>query len=84
MSSVVPNLMYATGHFRNGVLLAPLTAHLVADAMRALHAKQAAVKFFGSWPRVDHLTRDARAHADERWRLADDWIAGLRDRIAGD
>jgi glycine/D-amino acid oxidase-like deaminating enzyme len=25
--------MYATGHYRNGVLLAPLTALLVADAM---------------------------------------------------
>lgn len=32
-SSVVPNFMYATGHYRNGVLLAPLTAQLVADAM---------------------------------------------------
>ena len=32
-STVVPNLMYATGHYRNGVLLAPLTAQLVADAM---------------------------------------------------
>jgi len=32
-SRVVPNLMYATGHYRNGVLLAPLTARLVADAM---------------------------------------------------
>ena len=32
-SSAVPNLMYATGHYRNGVLLAPLTAQLVADAM---------------------------------------------------
>ena len=32
-SSVVPNLMYATGHYRNGVLLAPLTARLVADAL---------------------------------------------------
>ena len=32
-SHVVPNLMYATGHYRNGVLLAPLTAQLVADAM---------------------------------------------------
>jgi glycine/D-amino acid oxidase-like deaminating enzyme len=28
-----PNLMYATGHYRNGVLLAPLTATLVADAI---------------------------------------------------
>lgn len=30
-SSVVPNLVYATGHYRNGVLLAPLTARLVAE-----------------------------------------------------
>jgi glycine oxidase len=32
-SAAMPNLFYATGHFRNGVLLAPLTARLVADAM---------------------------------------------------
>jgi glycine oxidase len=32
-SARAPNVMYATGHFRNGVLLAPLTAMLVADAM---------------------------------------------------
>ena len=32
-SAVLPNLIYATGHYRNGVLLAPLTAKLVADAM---------------------------------------------------
>jgi glycine oxidase len=32
-SRVLPNLMYATGHFRNGILLAPLTARIVADAM---------------------------------------------------
>lgn len=32
-SDVMPNLMYATGHYRNGVLLAPLTAVLVADAL---------------------------------------------------
>lgn len=32
-SSTVPNLMYATGHFRNGILLAPLTAQLVGDAL---------------------------------------------------
>ena len=32
-SNVVPKLMYATGHYRNGVLLAPLTAQLVADAI---------------------------------------------------
>ena len=32
-SHVLPNLMYATGHYRNGVLLAPVTARLVADAL---------------------------------------------------
>lgn len=32
-SEAVPGLMYATGHYRNGVLLAPLTAELVADAI---------------------------------------------------
>ncbi len=30
-SSRLPGLVYATGHYRNGVLLAPLTAKLVAD-----------------------------------------------------
>jgi glycine oxidase len=30
-STRVPGLVYATGHFRSGVLLAPLTAELVAD-----------------------------------------------------
>jgi len=32
-STIVPNLIYATGHYRSGVLLAPLTAQLVADAL---------------------------------------------------
>jgi glycine oxidase len=32
-SRVLPNLMYATAHYRNGILLAPLTAAIVADAM---------------------------------------------------
>ena len=30
-SRAVPNLVHATGHYRNGILLAPLTARLVAD-----------------------------------------------------
>lgn len=28
-----PRILYATGHFRNGVLLAPLTARLIADCI---------------------------------------------------
>lgn len=30
-SSTMPRVVYATGHYRNGVLLAPLTAQVVAD-----------------------------------------------------
>jgi glycine oxidase len=32
-SSALPGVIYATGHYRNGILLAPLTATLVADAL---------------------------------------------------
>lgn len=32
-SSVIPGVVYATGHYRNGILLAPLTADLVATAL---------------------------------------------------
>ena len=30
-SRAVPNVVHATGHYRNGILLAPITARLVAD-----------------------------------------------------
>jgi glycine oxidase len=30
-SATVPGVVYATGHYRNGILLAPLTAQVVAD-----------------------------------------------------
>jgi glycine oxidase len=32
-STVMDGLVYATGHYRNGILLAPLTAKLVADLL---------------------------------------------------
>jgi len=62
-------IVFAEGH---------VSDDLMADTMRALHAKQGAVKFFGSWPRADERAHDAREHADERWRMADDWIDGIR------
>jgi len=36
-SSTMPSLFYATGHFRNGILLTPLTASLVADLVMDGH-----------------------------------------------
>jgi glycine/D-amino acid oxidase-like deaminating enzyme len=32
-SAAAPGLFYAAGHYRNGVLLAPITARLIGDAM---------------------------------------------------
>ncbi len=66
-------IVFAEGHVADD---------LMADAMRALHAKQGAVKFFGSWPRADGRVHDAREHADERWRMADDWVASVRSDVA--
>jgi len=36
-SATMASVVYATGHFRNGVLLAPLTASLVADLVMSGH-----------------------------------------------
>jgi len=33
VTEATPNVIYATGHYRNGVLLAPLTAQVVADRL---------------------------------------------------
>ena len=54
---------------------------LMADTMRSLHAKQASVKWFGSWPRADGAAHDVRASADERWLKADEWISSIRQRF---
>lgn len=65
-------IVYADGH---------LADELVADAMRALHAKQGAVKFLGSYPVAGEHAPTARAHADARWRQADDWVTDLRRHV---
>jgi prephenate dehydratase len=65
-------VIYAEGHIDD---------ELMADALRELHAKQSAVKFFGSYPAAGERAASAREHADARWRTADDWVAALRSRI---
>ena len=66
-------IMYAEGHIED---------ELVADAVRELHAKQASVKFLGSYPAAGAHARSARERADARWREADDWVGDLRSRIS--
>jgi prephenate dehydratase len=65
-------VIYADAHLDDEVL---------ADALRALHAKQGAVKFLGSYPVAGAHAHTAREHADARWRNADDWVNGLRAAI---
>ena len=65
-------VVYADGH---------ISDPLLADAVKALHAKQGGVKFLGSYPAVDARADDAREHADARWREADDWVESLRSTV---
>ncbi|NDF32233.1 MAG: prephenate dehydratase, partial [Acidimicrobiia bacterium] len=65
-------VMYLDGHIAD---------ELVADALRALHAKQGGVKFLGSYPAAGEHAHSAREHADARWQQADDWVERLRDSI---
>lgn len=64
-------IIYADGH---------IGEELMADTVRALHAKQGAVKFLGSYPAAG-VHASAREHADERWRQADDWVEHLQAQI---
>jgi glycine oxidase len=36
----MPGVIYATGHYRNGVLLAPLTAHAVGELVMTEEAPE--------------------------------------------
>ena len=65
-------VMYLDGHIAD---------ELVADAVRALHAKQGGVKFLGSYPAHSAHSHTTREHADIRWQQADDWIEQLRAAI---
>ena len=66
-------VIYAEGHIAD---------ELMADALRALHAKQGGVRFLGSYPAAGEHALSTREHADARWRMADDWVTSLRARIA--
>lgn len=66
-------VMYLEGHIAD---------ELVADALRALHAKQGGVKFLGSYPAHSSQVHTTREHADSRWQQADDWVDQLRATIA--
>ncbi len=54
----------------------------MADALRSLKAKQADVKFLGSYPAAgDHGPAVRRQEVEESRRRADEWVRSLRHDI---
>ena len=57
---------------------------VVADCLRSLKAKQADVKFLGSYPAAGDNSTEVRADADDAAKAAEDWIEGLRAQVVDD
>jgi len=58
-----------------------LDDELVADCLRNLAAKQAKVKFLGSYPVAAPDGHARRKAATKAWRDANAWLGGLREQI---
>ena len=54
---------------------------LVADALRSLRARQADVKFLGSYPIAGEEAAQVREQVSEARRQADDWLEDLRGHV---
>ncbi len=54
---------------------------LVADALRALKAKQSDVKFLGSYPAAGEAATASRALANDAGDIAESWLAALRSQV---
>jgi prephenate dehydratase len=54
---------------------------VVTDCLRTLRSKVADIKFLGSYPAAGEHGPAVRRDADEAWRAADEWIAGLRAQL---
>ena len=58
-----------------------ISDEVVADALKNIMAKQAEVKFLGSYPTVGSGSSEVRAEANAAWRSAEDWLNQLRGQI---
>jgi prephenate dehydratase len=58
-----------------------ISDELVADALRSVHAKQARVKFLGSYPAAGDHGPSVRRQARKRWAEAAAWVEGLRAQL---
>ena len=58
-----------------------LSDEVVADALRSLKAKQADVKFLGSYPAAGDHGPAVRLEVEQSRQKAADWVADLRGRV---
>lgn len=56
---------------------------LVADCLLNIQAKQADVKFLGSYPTGGERADGARRQAGDAWRSAEDWLGAVRAHLTG-
>ena len=54
---------------------------LVADCLRTLSAKQAQVKYLGSYPVAGQAAHARRTAAGKAWRDASRWVEELRSQV---
>jgi prephenate dehydratase len=54
---------------------------VVADALRSVHAKQASVKYLGSYPAAGEHGHEVRREAAAAWQEAEAWVDRLRAMI---
>jgi prephenate dehydratase len=58
-----------------------ISDEVVADALQNIMAKQADVKFLGSYPAAGHDHDEVRAEANAAWKSAKSWLEGLRAQV---
>lgn len=56
---------------------------LIADCLLNIQAKQADVKFLGSYPAGGDRADGARRDADDAWRRAESWLSDIRAHLEG-
>lgn len=56
---------------------------LVADCLLNIQAKQADVKFLGSYPAGGERADGVRRDAGDAWRRAETWLADIRSQLGG-
>ena len=58
-----------------------ITDEVVADALKNIMAKQADVKFLGSYPAAGTGSTEVRAEANAAWTKAKQWLDGIRAQV---